>query len=328
MATIRKRGESRYLCWSEDGKEYRRSLGQISFKQAEDIRKAKDYELAYGLNLVPGGPPFEIFADQYLEWHKHEFPNSHDRIYQIVNQWLTPYFNSQIGFIKKLEVEDYKRFRSTAKKTPSANTIAKELRTLQAIVNKAVEWELIPVNNIKGVKPPRDNKDAPPPFYEVEEIRDIYRSSLDAVRRATWKMFFNTGFRRGEMLMLKKDYIDDSGIKIISSEESRTKSGKWRKVPHTRGTRQAMRVLAEVDGEFVIPRVQPFSLSRAFGNCLRRAELDGSLHWTRHTYATHLVMNGEPLRKVQLLLGHASIKTTEQYAHVAKGFIDTVQLPY
>jgi putative addiction module component (TIGR02574 family) len=40
-------------------------------------------------------------------------------------------------------------------------------------------------------------------------------------------------------------------------------------------------------------------------------------HVTRHTFASHLVMRGVPLKAVQELLGHTDIKTTMRYAHLA-----------
>src|SRR5882762_7301135 len=51
--------------------------------------------------------------------------------------------------------------------------------------------------------------------------------------------------------------------------------------------------------------------------CKRAGLRPISWHVLRHTFASHLVMRGVPLKAVQELLGHATIEMTMRYAHLS-----------
>ena len=51
-----------------------------------------------------------------------------------------------------------------------------------------------------------------------------------------------------------------------------------------------------------------------------------SPHTFRHTFATHMLSNGCPLKSVQELLGHASLSSTEIYTHITDDYIKSEYL--
>lgn len=313
MPTIYKRGQSFYLTYYDRGQRRKKSLGKVTRREAEKHLAAKSVELSTGVNPLAIGPPFEQFAQSYLSWHKGEYPSSHYRVAQIVEQHLIPAFAwTPIDAIRIEDVERYKAARSA-----KAATITKEVRTLKAVINKGVEWGYVQTNPIRSVSGPRILDARPVRWFDVDEMRQIYDASP---RPAIWQLMANTGIRRGEALALDWRHVGADEVRIVSSEHERTKSGRWRLIPLSDGARAALETLRRGRGR-VLPEIRPRSLSRWFEQDLRAADVEGTLHDLRHTFCSHLVMSGTPLRTVQALAGHSTVKVTERYAHLSPDYL-------
>jgi len=71
------------------------------------------------------------------------------------------------------------------------------------------------------------------------------------------------------------------------------------------------------------------AIQSAIGVALKKAAIPkhGTVHTLRHSFATHMLMNGVNIREVQELLGHKNVETTMIYTHVIRDMANAPKSP-
>jgi integrase len=164
-------------------------------------------------------------------------------------------------------------------------------------------------------------------FEEAERLLGATPSEFQAMVATGLK----AGLRLGELLALRQTDVDlvNGQIFVKRSVWKRTfgtpKNGLSRRVPIPPSLTRILRDHRHLRGELVFCQEDGSLLTRdmikrVLPRACRKAGLDRTIQWhvLRHTFASHLVMRGEPLKVVQELLGHANIEATMIYAHLSE----------
>lgn len=315
MAKVRLywRGTKAYIDWAEGGERFRRSIGQLSAREAEGVRSAKEAELTHGVRILARLPKVRDYLEWYLDWYAAEHPTTISKARSEMKRFIERFGHRPIDSIRSVEVEQYKRSRLLDDKA-AKETVGKEIRRLKAAFNRGMEWKELDVNPMTAVKAPRGVRSVAVKFYDRSAMRRLYRANPS--RAPLWLFMAHTGLRRGEIIGLEKASVVGGRLLVESDPDEtgagRTKSGKWREVPLNHYARWALRHLPDP-----LVTVHKDTVSDWFAKDASAAGIGGHLHRLRHTFCAHMVMGGVPLRRVQILAGHADYSTTEKYyAHL------------
>jgi integrase/recombinase XerD len=182
-------------------------------------------------------------------------------------------------------------------------------------------------------RPKREHK--LPFVLNKREVKLILEAPVNLKHRTMLAVIYSCGLRRGEVLRLKAEHIDSVRNVIMIRQ---AKGRKDRIVPLSPKVLALLREYYKVyrplnwlfEGQ---KRGEPYderSLQQVLRNAVNRAGINKpvTLHWLRHSYATHLLESGTDLRYIQELLGHSSSRTTEIYTHVSNTALRNITSPF
>lgn len=237
----------------------------------------------------------------------------------------------------------------------SVATTNRDLAAIKGALSMAVEWGHLEAHPLTRLKASRETSGGVVRYLTPEEEQrlraalaareqrrrdrresgEAWRAARGAGGRGGWKpdaftdhlaplvlVALNTGLRRGELFGLTWQHVN-LATKVVTVAAGTAKSGRTRHVPLNA---EALDVLtrwrAQAAGTGL---VFANAEGKRFGNVqtswerlmVAAALPDFRFHDLRHSFASKLVMRGVDLNTVRELLGHADIKMTLRYAHLA-----------
>jgi len=258
--------------------------------------KRKESELLSGFTAAATGKV--LIADAIQHWLKTEVAHQKARkgtegnAYALAD-WIEGKTLQEVVSV----AEQYKREH---RGLVTNSTINRRLAVLRRVANLAYRrwgWLSEPLGQKIELLPENPARER---FLDRAELAKLLRGIPNRQMRKASLVAAFTGLRRGELARLRPINVQGDLIHLKT-----TKSGKPRTVPVVHHVRFALKRL-------------PFGVhADTLTHAVQRAFPGIRFHDLRHTAASFLIGAGVDLYRVGTILGHADIRTTKRYAHLA-----------
>jgi len=181
-----------------------------------------------------------------------------------------------------------------------------------------------------GVKrPKKENKI--PLVLSKQEIITLINSAKTNKSKLIMQLLYSSGLRVSEIVNLTKQNLN------LDENTGWVRAGKGKKDRMFIISKKLSKKLQKFieknpDWNYLFSKNTPLT-TRNIQKIIQRATHNAGIqkeihpHTLRHSFATHLLDSGVDLRKIQFLLGHSSIATTQIYTHISQEQVKTIKNP-
>jgi len=221
--------------------------------------------------------------------------------------------------------DDIKNYISNKLSTVSPKTVVLIKAALKFYYDEVLK------KNIVNIKTPKTSRSLPTVLTR-DEVRKLLSSVKNEKHKLIVTLLYSSGLRLNELINLKVGDLE------LEEKVGWVRSGKGAKdrifllsekiIPdlkkHLRGVKEDEFVFQGWNG-----RISARAVQKIIGQAAKRAGINKNVHvhTLRHSFATHLLESGEDIRKIQELLGHSNLNTTQLYTHVTAEQLKKVKNP-
>ncbi len=190
---------------------------------------------------------------------------------------------------------------------------------------------------VEDIKVPKKAKKLPS-VLSRDEVRALIKATKHGRNRLLVEFLYSSGVRVSEAAKIKLDDLDlrEKIARVRGGKGNKDRviilSGEWIK-----GLKKHLKHrVRKFDCAFVFSKktlptpISTDTIERIVRKAAKRAGIAKRVtpHTLRHSYATHLLEAGENIRKIQDLLGHSNLSTTQIYTHVSTDELKKVKSPF